>query len=53
MSETVGVIGAGRMGLPIIGHLAKKGFRTVAVDVNPARKALVEEKKASWLPGPD
>ena len=26
---TVGVIGAGRMGLPIIGHLASKGFRVL------------------------
>ena len=49
MSETVGVIGAGRMGLAIIGHLARTGFRTIATDVNPARKGLVEEKKALWV----
>ena len=30
MTETIGVIGAGRMGLPLIGHLARKGFRTFA-----------------------
>jgi 3-hydroxyisobutyrate dehydrogenase len=48
MSDTVGVVGAGRMGLPIIGHLAKKGFRTLATDVNPAKKADVESKKAAW-----
>jgi 3-hydroxyisobutyrate dehydrogenase len=50
MSETVGVIGAGRMGLPIIGHLAKKGFRTFATDTDPAKKAPVEERKAQWAP---
>ena len=35
MSDTqpaVGVIGAGRMGTPIIGHLVKKGFTTLASD---------------------
>jgi 3-hydroxyisobutyrate dehydrogenase-like beta-hydroxyacid dehydrogenase len=50
MSETVGVIGAGRMGLPIIGHLAKKGFRTLATDINPAKRAEVEARKAQWAP---
>ena len=50
MSETIGVIGAGRMGLPIIGHLAKKGFRTLATDVDAAKKARVEEKRAHWSP---
>ena len=48
MSDTIGVIGAGRMGLPIIGHLVTKGFRTLATDVNPKRKADVEWKKAVW-----
>lgn len=48
MSETIGVIGAGRMGLPIIGHLAKKGFRTLATDINAAKRAEVEERKAQW-----
>ena len=49
MSETVAVIGAGRMGLPIIGHLAKKGFRTLATDVDLSRKALVEARGAEWV----
>ena len=49
MSELVGVIGAGRMGLPIIGHLARKGFPTVATDVNPKKKADVESKRAIWV----
>jgi 3-hydroxyisobutyrate dehydrogenase-like beta-hydroxyacid dehydrogenase len=48
MSDTVGVIGAGRMGLPIIGHLARKGFRTLATDVSAAKKASVERQGAGW-----
>ena len=49
MSDTVGVIGAGRMGLPIIGHLARKGFRTFATDVDQKKKAEVEKRSASWV----
>lgn len=48
MSETIGVVGAGRMGLPIIGHLARKGFRTLATDVNAAKKSEVESRGAQW-----
>lgn len=53
MNETVGVIGAGRMGLPIIGHLAKKGFRTLATDVDASKKAAVESRNAQWAPTVD
>jgi 3-hydroxyisobutyrate dehydrogenase len=48
MSQTVGVIGAGRMGLPIIGHLARKGFRTLATDLDAAKSAKVEALGAKW-----
>ena len=48
MSDVVGVIGAGRMGLPIIGHLVDKGFRTFAADVDFRRKTEVEARKAIW-----
>ncbi len=48
MAQTVGVIGAGRMGLPIIGHLVRRGFRTLACDVSALRKPLVEERGATW-----
>jgi 3-hydroxyisobutyrate dehydrogenase len=44
----VGVIGAGRMGTPIIGHLVKNGFATTASDVNAAREAAVTALGASW-----
>ena len=50
MNETIGVIGAGRMGLPIIGHLAKKGFRVLATDVNAAKRAEVQARGALWSP---
>jgi 3-hydroxyisobutyrate dehydrogenase len=50
MSETVGVIGAGRMGLPIIGHLAKAGFKTFATDLDFRKQAEVEKRGAGWLP---
>ena len=48
MTERVGVIGAGRMGLPLIGHLARKGFATVATDLDASRKIAVEARGAAW-----
>ena len=48
MGETVGVIGAGRMGLPLIGHLARKGFRAFATDLDASKRAKVEERGAAW-----
>ena len=36
------------MGLPIIGHLVDKGFRTFASDVDLRRKTEVEARKAIW-----
>ena len=46
---TVGVIGAGRMGTPIIGHLVKKGFVTLAADANTARESVVAGHGARWV----
>ena len=37
------------MGLPIIGHLASKGFHTYATDLDARKKAEVEKRSASWL----
>ena len=48
MTEAVGVVGAGRMGLPLIGHLARKGFATWATDVNVSRRVEVEQRGAGW-----
>jgi 3-hydroxyisobutyrate dehydrogenase-like beta-hydroxyacid dehydrogenase len=50
MSDVVGVVGAGRMGLPIIGHLVRAGFRTLASDIDPKKKAEVEKRGAVWQP---
>ncbi len=47
----MGLIGAGRMGTPIIGHLVRKGFTTLASDLDPAREAPVVERGARWVAG--
>jgi 3-hydroxyisobutyrate dehydrogenase len=44
----VGVVGAGRMGLPIIGHLARKGFAVVVHDANAEKRAVIEGLGAVW-----
>lgn len=46
--KQVGMIGAGRMGQPMIGHLAKKGFQVSAYDIDPAKRAAVEAKGGRW-----
>lgn len=44
----VGVIGAGRMGQPIIGHLVRKGFGTGVYDIDAGKRATVEARGAQW-----
>jgi 3-hydroxyisobutyrate dehydrogenase-like beta-hydroxyacid dehydrogenase len=46
--KTVGVIGAGRMGLPIIGHLASKGFSVLVHDLDLSKKPLIAAHGANW-----
>ncbi len=46
--KTVGVIGAGRMGQPIIGHLVRKGFDVLVHDIDAAKKSPVVECGAAW-----
>jgi len=46
----VGFIGAGRMGMPMIGHVAKRGFDVAVYDVDAAKRAGVEERGARWQP---
>ena len=50
MVKRVGMIGAGRMGQPMIGHLAKKGFEVSAYDIDPAKRGPVEERGGRWQP---
>lgn len=47
-APAVGLVGAGRMGTPILGHLVRAGHATWACDLNPARRAAVEAAGARW-----
>jgi 3-hydroxyisobutyrate dehydrogenase-like beta-hydroxyacid dehydrogenase len=44
----VGIIGAGRIGQPIIGHLVRHGFVVQACDIDHAKQAAVEERGGRW-----
>ena len=46
--KRVGMIGAGRMAQPMIGHLSRKGFQVAAYDIDPAKRAPVEAKGGRW-----
>ncbi len=50
--HTVGVIGAGRMGLPIVGHLARKGFAVVVHDIDEGKHEAVTKLGAAWAGSP-
>ena len=44
--KTVGLIGAGRMGMPIVGHLGRAGFRVLVSERNPERRPEIESRGA-------
>ena len=46
--KTVGVIGAGRMGQPIIGHIARKGFAVLAYDIDASKREAIAKRGAGW-----
>ena len=46
--KSVGVVGAGRMGQPIIGHLARKGFAVQVYDTDPGKRDSVEKRGGRW-----
>jgi len=50
--KSVGVIGAGRMGQPIIGHLARKGFDVLAYDIDAGRRDAVVTRGGKWTDSP-
>lgn len=50
--RTVGVVGAGRMGQPIIGHLVRKGFAVVVHDIDEGKRESVAGLGAAWAAGP-
>ncbi|MDQ6621524.1 MAG: NAD(P)-dependent oxidoreductase [Pseudomonadota bacterium] len=47
--KTIAVVGAGRMGMPIVGHLAGKGFTVLVHDANVAKREGAEERGATWV----
>jgi len=49
--KSVGLIGAGRMGMPLVGHLAKRGFSVAVYDIDGTKKAGVEGRGARWAQG--
>jgi len=46
--QHVGMVGAGRMGQPMLGHLVRRGYEVTAYDVDPGKRAAVEAKGARW-----
>jgi 3-hydroxyisobutyrate dehydrogenase-like beta-hydroxyacid dehydrogenase len=50
--KTVGVVGAGRMGQPIVGHLVRKGFTAIVHDVDAGTRERVEGLGARWADAP-
>ncbi|MGE5098259.1 MAG: NAD(P)-dependent oxidoreductase [Betaproteobacteria bacterium] len=45
----IGFIGAGRMGQPMIGHVARKGYDVCVHDIDAAKRAIVESKGGRWV----
>jgi 3-hydroxyisobutyrate dehydrogenase len=50
--RSVGMVGAGRMGQPMIGHLARKGFDVMVYDIDAAKRGPVEKLGGRWQPDP-
>ena len=46
--KRVGLIGAGRMGMPLVRHVARKGFDVVVYDVDTTKRAGVEAGGGRW-----
>src|SRR6266853_4809813 len=51
--KIVGVVGAGRMGTPIIGHLVREGFATRVFDLDATRAGAVKKLGAQWAASPE
>jgi 3-hydroxyisobutyrate dehydrogenase-like beta-hydroxyacid dehydrogenase len=48
--KTVGVIGAGRMGLPLIGHMVRNGFTVPVYDIDATKREAVTNLGGRWAP---
>ena len=46
--KSVGLVGAGRMGMPLVRHLARKGFDVLVYDVDDGKRAGVEAGGGRW-----
>ena len=49
MTATVGVIGLGRMGIPLCGRLSHAGFSVIATDRRPECEAAARAAGAEWI----
>jgi 3-hydroxyisobutyrate dehydrogenase len=49
----VGIIGTGRIGLALVGHIVRKGFTVFAYDVDATKRTNVESRGAAWADLPD
>ncbi|HEY5222408.1 MAG TPA: NAD(P)-dependent oxidoreductase [Microbacteriaceae bacterium] len=49
-AERLGVLGVGRMGLPVCARLVTAGFSVTAFDIRPQVRAAVEAAGAIWAP---
>jgi len=47
---SVGVIGAGRMGLPLIGHMVRNGLTVSAYDIDATKQEAVANLGGRWAP---
>ena len=47
--RVIGLIGAGRIGQPIIGHLVRRGFTVFACDADAGKREAVEQRGAAWV----
>ena len=50
--DTIGIIGLGKMGAPILRHLVRGGFTTIGVDVDPAAMQRARDDGASVAESP-
>lgn len=51
--QSVGIIGVGRMGLPVSARLAEAGFPVVGTDADGGRRAQLESIGAGWADSPE
>ena len=49
-SATIGVIGLGYVGLPLVCRFAEAGFQTIGFDIDPVKVAALREGKTYLRP---